>query len=86
MTGTPPRRLRVEHLRTPLGLGVRRPRFSWWLPAGAQRQLGYRVRADNGWDTGWVQSDQSVLVEYDGPAPASAQPVTLAGEGAHRAG
>ena len=55
VTATPPRRLRVEHLRTPLGLGVRRPRFSWWLPAGAERQLAYRVRADNGWDTGRVR-------------------------------
>jgi len=35
------------------------------------RQLGYRIRADNGWDTGRVEGDDSVLVDYGGPALGS---------------
>jgi alpha-L-rhamnosidase len=62
-----PDRLRVEHLRHPLGIGTAAPRFSWWLPAGARRQVGYRIRADNGWDSGRVRSSASVLVGYGGP-------------------
>ncbi len=31
------------------------------------RQLAYRIRADNGWDTGRVDREDSVLVEYRGP-------------------
>ncbi|GIM88292.1 family 78 glycoside hydrolase catalytic domain [Paractinoplanes toevensis] len=73
MTG---RALRVEHLATALGIHVRSPRLSWQLPAGAARQIGYRLRGDNGWDTGRVSSDRSVLIPYDGPALASEQRVT----------
>jgi len=62
-----PSRLRVEHLGDALGIGTTRPRFSWWLPDGTARQLGYRIRTDNGWDTGRVESSDSVLVEYAGP-------------------
>ncbi len=35
----------------------------------------YRLRTDNGWDTGWVDSDRSLLVPYDGPPLTSAQRV-----------
>ena len=62
-----PRRLRVEHLDDAFGLDTRSPRVSWWLPAGAERQLAYQLRADNGWDTGRVASAESVLVPYSGP-------------------
>jgi hypothetical protein len=65
-----PSRLRVEHLGDAVGIGTTRPRLSWWLPEGARRQLAYRIRADNGWDTGRVESADSVLVEYVG-APLS---------------
>ena len=75
MSSGAPARLRAEQLLRPLGLGVRRPRFSWWLPAGAETQRGYRLRADNGWDTGLVHSGESVLVPYDGPALQSGQRV-----------
>ena len=61
-----PTRLRVEHLSDAVGIGTTRPRLSWWLPEGARRQLAYRIRGDNGWDTGRVQSADSVLVEYAG--------------------
>jgi Alpha-L-rhamnosidase N-terminal domain len=62
-----PDHLRVEHLATAFGIDTTRPRLSWWLPDGAGRQSGYRIRADNGWDTGHVTSDESVLVGYGGP-------------------
>ncbi len=58
--------LRVEHLDEPFGIDVVRPRVSWKLPVTATRQVAYRVIA-GAWDSGRVESDQSVLVEYDGP-------------------
>ncbi len=66
----------MEHLWSPLGLGTRAPRFSWWLPDGSQRQVGYRIRAGNDWDSGRVESDDSVLVAYDGPPLRSGDRVT----------
>ena len=63
-----PSHLRVEHLDEALGIHVREPRFSWRLPADATRQTAYRVRTSNGWDTGRVESDQSILIPYAGPA------------------
>ncbi|GIJ59251.1 family 78 glycoside hydrolase catalytic domain [Virgisporangium aurantiacum] len=68
--------LRVEHLDHPLGIHTRAPRFSWRLPAGGARQVAYRIRTSNGWDTGRVDSDRSVLVPYEGPPLGSAQRVT----------
>ena len=67
-----PHHLRVEHLEAPIGLHVPRPRLSWQLPAGALRQEAYRIETD-GWDSGRVESAQSVLVPYAGPATASGQ-------------
>src|SRR5690242_261576 len=69
-----PTRLRVEHLETPLGITVSRPRLSWWLPEGVRRQVAYRVRTSH-WDSGRVESAESVLVPYAGPEPASGQRV-----------
>jgi alpha-L-rhamnosidase len=66
----------VEHLSDALGIGATRPRFSWWLPDTAARQLGYRIQTDNGWDSGRVESSDSVLVEYAGPVLRSAERVT----------
>ncbi|MFI7542314.1 family 78 glycoside hydrolase catalytic domain [Actinoplanes sp. NPDC049599] len=65
--------LRVEHLDHPLGIHTRAPRLSWRLPA---RQLAYRIRTDNGWDTGRVAGEQSLLIPYEGPALRSAERVT----------
>jgi alpha-L-rhamnosidase len=70
-----PDHLRVEHLATAFGIDTTRPRLSWWLPAGAGRQFGYRIRADNGWDSGHVTSDESVLVGYGGPPLVSRERV-----------
>nr|WP_174257670.1 alpha-L-rhamnosidase [Phytoactinopolyspora alkaliphila] len=66
--------MRVEHLPDPLGITVRQPRLSWQLPAGSRRQVAYRIRAD-GWDSGRVESDQSVLVRYGGPPARSGRRV-----------
>ena len=62
-----PHHLRVEHLDEPLGIGVRVPRLSWQLPPLASRQDAFHLQAA-GWDSGWVESPESVLVAYVGPA------------------
>jgi len=71
----PADRLRVDHLDHALGIDAS-PRLSWRLPDGAVRQVAYRLRGDNGWDTGRLESDRSLLVPYDGPALVSGQRVT----------
>jgi alpha-L-rhamnosidase len=70
-----PRGLRVEHLDEALGIRTTAPRLSWRLPDGAREQQAYRLAADNGWDTGWIDSDQLLLVPYAGPPLTSAQRV-----------
>jgi alpha-L-rhamnosidase len=74
-TRSSPSRLRAEHLEQAIGINTTSPRLSWQLPDGAREQQRYRITADNGWDTGWVKSAQSVLVAYDGPALTSSQRV-----------
>ena len=73
---TRPHTLRTEHLESALGIHTQAPRLSWRLPDDARLQRGYRLRADNGWDSGWVASEHSVLVTYAGPGLGSAQRVT----------
>ena len=71
--------LRCEYQTDPLGLDVARPRLSWKLISRqrGQQQTAYRVlvaseleRLEEGeadlWDSGKVDSDQSVHVEYQG--------------------
>ncbi|HEY2958530.1 MAG TPA: family 78 glycoside hydrolase catalytic domain [Actinomycetota bacterium] len=70
-----PHGLRVEHLDRALGIGVAEPRLSWRLPRRTARQLAYRVTTSNGWDTGRVDGDQSLLVPYAGPALSCGQRV-----------
>jgi alpha-L-rhamnosidase len=53
--------LRVEHLHEPLGVTAPRPRLTWRLPDGARHQSAYQLVL-GGWDSGRVDSDQSVLV------------------------
>jgi alpha-L-rhamnosidase len=72
---TAPAGLRVEHLDDPLGIRTTAPRLSWRLPDGAREQHAYRITADNGWDSGWVDSAQSLLVPYAGPPLSSSQRV-----------
>ncbi len=84
-----PVELRCEYLRNPRGIDVPRPRLSWQLEAlepaaRGQRQSAYQVlvasspralAADRGdlWDSGRVDSDQSVHVEYVGAPLTSRQ-------------
>ncbi|CCH87622.1 Alpha-L-rhamnosidase [Modestobacter italicus] len=70
-----PSGLRVEHLDAAIGIRTTAPRLSWRLPEGARAQQAYRLTADNGWDTGWVAGDRSLLVPYAGPPLASGQRV-----------
>jgi len=69
----------VEYAESPLAIGARKPRFSWEVPLAGQNryQSAYQVlvasrkellllgKADV-WDTGKVNSAQSVNVEYAG--------------------
>jgi len=77
---TSPHSLRVEHLDQALGIRTTAPRLSWRLPHGAREQLAYRLTADTGWDTGWVDSDRQLLVPYAGPPLTSSQRVEWQGQ------
>ncbi|MGN1192408.1 MAG: glycoside hydrolase family 78 protein [Dorea sp.] len=69
----------VEYRNNPIGLDVKKPRFSWKLESEEQNtmQTAYQIQViqmstvdeEEGsvvWDTGKVDSDQSVLVTYVG--------------------
>jgi alpha-L-rhamnosidase len=81
-----PLNLRCEYLVDPLGIDVVRPRLSWVLQSEerGQKQTGYQIlvassgeELDEGegdlWDSGKVDSDQSVQVEYQGRSLRSRQ-------------
>ena len=65
---------RTEYRKEPFGLDVRSPRFSWKMESEETDtvQTAYRVRVNTGgrnvWDTGRRESDQSVLIPYEGSA------------------
>lgn len=74
-----PTALRCEYHVNPLGIDVLRPTLSWQLQSDRRgtRQAAYRVlvaagaeglQADYGelWDSGRVESDWSIHVEYEG--------------------
>lgn len=76
-----PTRLRCEHLEDPVGIDVLQPRLSWQLRAGpqdrGQYQKAHRVlvassrdllERDEGdmWDSGKVDSENSILIPYEG--------------------
>ncbi|WP_296615424.1 alpha-L-rhamnosidase [Sphingomonas sp.] len=77
------RDLRIEMRTDPLGLDVREPRFSWKLRSETRgaRQTAYQLQiagspaAFDGsallFDSGKLASDQSHLIDYEGPALAS---------------
>jgi len=80
-TPGPPTHLRVEQLENPLGLDAARPRLAWWVndPGTGAVQSAYQVQAAtdpaapgrgeaDAWDSGQVQSDQSIHVPYAGQA------------------
>ncbi len=71
--------LTCEYFTNPMGIGISTPRLSWILTSGVQDQVqtAYQVlvasspellnekKADR-WNSGKVESDQSILVEYAG--------------------
>lgn len=68
--------VRTEYLVNPLGLDVKKPRFSWKLSAAEQgfKQAAFRIlvgtKPGEGdfWDSGRRESDCSVGVHYEGAA------------------
>jgi alpha-L-rhamnosidase len=70
-----PSHLAVEHLgASVLGLGDRRPRLSWRLPLGTQRQDAYALEID-GHALGPIASDDCILVPWPGDPLSSRQRV-----------
>jgi len=80
-TFTGPVELRVNDLKTPLGIDDASPRFSWQLqdPAHGAKQTSYQVQVASSadllkqnktdvWDSDRVASGQSLNVPYAGPA------------------
>ena len=81
-----PVQLICEYLHDPLGVDAARPRLSWQLESGGRGvvQKAYQVlvaSTDAGlaadqpdvWDSGRVESDQSLHIEYGGPPLASSK-------------
>lgn len=74
--------LTVEYLTNPSGLDVIKPRFSWKLSTTnenefGQKQVAFKVLVSdnkealekdigNIWDTGWINSNNTKLIEYNG--------------------
>lgn len=61
-----PTHLTCEYRENPVGVESENPRLSWWLPEGSRTQKAYRIVVDGLWDSGWVESDQSVNIPYGG--------------------
>ncbi len=76
--------LRCEYRESPMGIDTPKPRLSWWLESAGrgERQRAYQIAVASSpenleseqfdlWDSGRVESNRSVLVEYDGRPLAS---------------
>jgi alpha-L-rhamnosidase len=74
-------RLRCENRENPIGMDASQPRFSWWMESSVrgQRQTAFRLlvaqdsnalNRDIGevWDSGKVESDSSIAINYGGKA------------------
>ncbi|MCB0015944.1 MAG: hypothetical protein KDE34_28710, partial [Anaerolineales bacterium] len=77
-------RLKIEHLRETLGVGVPSPRLSWQVITEAQnwRQAAYEIACFDGEgalleETGRIDSDQSVLLPWPFAPLKSRQQVSL---------
>ncbi len=68
--------LRCENLVDPLGIDVARPRLSWSLEAGRRNEIqkAYQIVVAGQWDSGRVESDRSVNIEYGGKELAPVTP------------
>src|SRR5229473_3784829 len=82
--GNAPSHLQCESMPEPLGIDIANPRLSWQLQDSRRgaKQTGYEIRVASSaellaqdhtdiWDSGRVNSDQSVNVPYSGPAVES---------------
>ena len=75
--------LQCEYQDAPLGIGATKPRLSWKLSSSRRgaRQTAYRIAAGTSegssdlWDSGRIESDQSLFVEYAGAPLKSRQRV-----------
>ncbi len=73
--------LRCEHLANPLGLGVASPRLSWraqtdqetWTQGAYQIEVRDAGTGGPLWDSGRVDSQESLLIPYGGPPLGSCQ-------------
>lgn len=65
---------RIEYREQPKGLAVKIPRFSWKIASGDNNvvQTAWHLIVSSAekcfWDSGKIESDQSVLVPYAGQA------------------
>ncbi len=71
------KKLTVENEVAPVGVKTKTPRFSWVLSSDKNgvKQLGYRIVVHEWphsevWDTGFVESDETVNIEYRGATPS----------------
>lgn len=76
--------IRVEHQRSAFGIGTDRPRLSWIVETDAQgwHQAGYEIEAYDAegklrGQTGRIESDQSVLVDWPFEALSSRERVNV---------
>ncbi|PFO07771.1 alfa-L-rhamnosidase, partial [Bacillus sp. AFS076308] len=64
--------LRIEYRKNPIGLDVKKPRFSWKIASEEQNvlQTAYQIIVEKEgkivWESGKRKSSSSVLVEYEG--------------------
>ncbi len=77
-------KLVCEYHENPIGIDVKKPRFSWQILSDRSNvlQTAYEIKVTSQspkgklvWSSGKVESDQSVNVEYGGPALKSMQRV-----------
>jgi len=75
---------KINHLHNPLGIDTAIPRFSWKMDSDQNDvlQMAYQLQTASEedfivilWDTGKVESDQSIAVHYQGPVLTTAQRV-----------
>ncbi|HTR64892.1 MAG TPA: family 78 glycoside hydrolase catalytic domain [Terriglobales bacterium] len=79
-----PTHLECEAMQEPLGIDIQHPRLSWWLQDSRRgaKQTAYQIRVASSaeklaqdqadvWDSGKVESGESVNVPYGGPAVES---------------
>ena len=75
----------IEYRENPIGLDAKAPRLSWKLSSDQKnvRQTSYRVMVCRGeelvWDSGHIESEQSICVRYQGAAlePKTAYTVSI---------